>query len=73
MSETLKQYLDRIGIGKGDDSGFVLQHGSTTMEVSRRYLEAEAWKDLLDKEIIDYEYPYINMYGQKTIKLYIAK
>ena len=71
MSETLRQYLDRIGIKSGNDSGFVVQNGSTEMQVSRRYLESEPWRDILEKEIVDYEYPYVNMYGQKTIKLFV--
>lgn len=68
-SETLKQYLDRINIGPGDDSGFVVKtlFGNTTMEVSRRYLESEPMKKYLDMEIFDYIYPYINLYGQRTI------
>ena len=68
-SETLKQYLDRINIGPGDDSGFVVKtlFGNTTMEVSRRYLESEPMKKYLDMEIFDYIYPYINLYGQSTI------
>ena len=72
-NETLRQYLDRIGIKSGDDSGFVLQHGGTEMQVSRRYLESEPWRYLLDKPIIDYIYPYVNMYGQKTIKLFVER
>ena len=73
MEETLRQYLDRIHIDSGNDSGFVLQHGSTEMLVSRRYLESKPWKHLLDKKITDYQYPYYNIYGQKTIKLFIEK
>ena len=68
-SETLKEYLDRINIGPGDDSGFVVKtlFGNTTMEVSRRYLESKPMKKYLDMEIFDYIYPYINLYGQSTI------
>ena len=68
-SETLRQYLDRINIKEGDDSGFVVKvfPSGTTYEVSRRYLESEPMKDILDKTIIDYAYPYYNMYGLSTI------
>lgn len=68
-SETLRQYLDRIHIDSGDDSGFVVKvfPGGTTYEVSRRYLESEPMKYILDKTIIHFEYPYYNLYGQKTI------
>ncbi len=72
-SETLREYLDRIHIDSGDDSGFIIVNGSTEMQVSRRYLECSAWEDLLDYEIYDYIYPVYNMYGVETIKLYIRE
>lgn len=74
-NETLREYLDRIHIGSGDDSGFVVQEifKSTEMQVSRRYLECETWRYILDCEIVDFIYPFINMYGQKTIKFIVKK
>ncbi len=55
--ETLRDLLDSIGIHSGDDSVFVLVDSleslwsSTKMEVSRRYIESEQWKHLLDKNV----------------------
>lgn len=72
-NETLREYLDRIHVYSGDDSGFIVQEmfKNTEMQVSRRYLECEAWSYLLDKEIVDYEFT-TNIYGQKTIKFYLG-
>lgn len=74
-NETLREYLDRIHIGSGDDSGFVVQElgKGTEMQVSRRYLECDTWSYILDCEIVDYIYPFINMYGQTTVKFIVQK
>lgn len=67
--KTLKEYLDSIGVHSGDDRGFVLVDGlfsSTRMEVSRRYLESEPWKYLLDKTIYSIDNT-TNMYGYSTL------
>lgn len=74
-NEILKDYLNRINIGPGNDSGFVVQElgKGTEMQVSRRYLECEAWKYILDCEIVDYVYPFVNIYGQQTIKFIVQK
>lgn len=68
--DTLRSYLDRINVGPGDDDGFVIYilGENNEMHVSRRYLESEPWKHVLDKKIINYVYPYIDIYGEKTIK-----
>lgn len=68
-SETLREFLDRINIGPGDDRGFVVHElfTNTEMQVSRRYLECEAWKYLLDKKIVDY-YEVTNIWGVRTAK-----
>ena len=50
--KTLKEHLDDIGIGKGNDSSFVIIIGNTEMRVSRRYLESEPMKYFLDKKVI---------------------
>ena len=50
--KTLKEYLDDIGIGKGNDSSFVIIIGNTEMRVSRRYLESEPMKYFLNKKVI---------------------
>ena len=50
--KTLKEYLDDIGIGKGDNSSFVIIVGNTEMRVSRRYLESEPMRDVLNKKVI---------------------
>ena len=74
-AETLRQYLDRIESGPGNDSGFVVEvlGENTEMNVSRRYLESEPWRYILDLEIFDYKYPYYNIYGSQTIKFYRRK
>ncbi len=71
-NETLREYLDRINVGPGDDRGFIVQElfKNTEMQVSRRYLECATWEYLLDKEIVDYEFT-LNIYGDKTIKFYL--
>ncbi len=71
--ETLGEYLDRIHIWPGDDSGFIVQElfKNTEMQVSRRYLECEAWKYLLDKEIVYCEYT-TNIWGQKVMKFWLG-
>lgn len=50
--KTLKEYLDDIGIGKGNDSSFTIIIGNTEMRVSRRYLESEPMKYFLNKKVI---------------------
>ena len=72
-NETLRDYLDRIGATHGDNSQFVLEEEgiNTTMEVSRRYLECAAWDYLLDRNIVSYKYPYINTFGERTIKIVV--
>lgn len=71
--ETLREYLDRIHIFSGDDNAFVVQvlFEGTEMNVSRRYLESEPWKHMLDMIIIDYEFPYVDIYGRETIKFIV--
>ena len=67
--KTLKDYLDSIGVKSGDDRGFVLIDGlfsSTRMEVSRRYIESDPWKYLLNKKIFSVSNT-TNMYGYETI------
>ena len=74
-NETLREYLDRINIGPGDDSGFILKEGlfgGTEMQVSRRYLESEPWCYLLDREIIDFYQDVYNIYGQKTVLFVVS-
>ena len=73
--QTLREYLDSIDIHEGDDSRFVLQemNKSTEMAVSRRYIECEAWNYLLDCVIVDYTYPYYDLWGNKTIKLFLER
>ena len=68
-SETLREYLDRINVENGSDAGFIVQelYKNTEMHVSRRYLECEAWKYLLDKKIVDYM-TTVDIYGNETIK-----
>jgi len=74
-NETLREYLDRIHIESGDDSGFAVQElgKATEMQVSRRYLECETWNYILDCEIVDFIYPFVNIYGQRTIKFIVQK
>lgn len=51
---TLQQYLDSIGIQKGNSTtAFLIKQGNTTMSVTRRYLECHAWKYLLDLPVVD--------------------
>lgn len=51
---TLQQYLDSIGIQKGNSTtAFLIKQGNTTMSVTRRYLECPAWKYLLDLQVVD--------------------
>ena len=67
--KTLKDYLDSIGVHSGDDREFVLIDGlfsSTRMEVSRRYIETDPWKYLLNKKIFSVSNT-TNMYGYETI------
>ena len=71
--QTLREYLDQIHIGPGDDSGFVIVHGNTEMQVSRRYLESAPMQRYLDMEIVDFTYPYVNVYGVKTIRLFLEE
>lgn len=76
--ETLKEYLDRIHCEPGSDEGFVLEvisnlPGINEMCVSRRYLECEPNKKLLNYIIVDYAYPYMDIYGHETIKLFITE
>lgn len=73
--ETLREYLDRIHIGPGDDSGFILKEGyfgGTEMQVSRRYLECPTWSYLLDREIIDFKQGVCDIYGQETILFIVS-
>lgn len=70
-SETLREYLDRIHIFEGNDAGFVVVDGNTEMHVSRRYLECEAWKHLLDKKIVDY-CETRNIWGVRTAKFILG-
>lgn len=72
-SETLREYLDQNNIGPGDDSGFVIVHGNTEMQVSRRYLESAPMQHYLNMEIVAFTYPYVNVYGVKTIRLFLEE
>lgn len=71
--ETLREYLDRIHIYEGDDSGFAIQEvgKSTEMQVSRRYIECPTWSYLLDMEIVDFEI-ITNIWGNRTAKFYLG-
>lgn len=67
--ETLRQFLDKNGVKPGDDRGFILYESlfsQTQMEVSRRYIESEPWKYLLDKNIFGTQTGY-NMFGQQCL------
>ena len=67
----LRDYLDDIGVHSGDDRTFILYESlfsQTRMEVSRRYIESEPFKHLLDKTIFGVDRDY-TMYGQETIKI----
>lgn len=70
---TLRQYLDMIGINKGDDSPLIIVVGCTEMQVSRRYLESAPMKQYLDLTIIKHEYPYTNVRGTGTIKFWLKE
>ena len=48
----LREVLDRDGITRGSDKGIKVIQGRCEMMVSRRYLECEPWKNLLDTEVI---------------------
>lgn len=72
-SQTLREYLDQINIGPGNDIGFVIVHGNVEMQVSRRYLESAPMQHYLDMEIVDYTYPYINVYGVETVRFFIEE
>lgn len=54
--ETLRHYLNRMGIGKESTAGFVVSTGNVDMQVSRRYLECNAFRYILDM-IIDHLEP----------------
>ena len=67
----LKDYLDKIGVKESDDRIFILfksLFSTTRMEVSRRYLESEPFKYLLDKTIYCVGTDY-DIYGYKTLKI----
>ncbi len=69
--QTLRDFLDEIGVHSGDDRGFVLLESlwsSNRMEVSRRYIESEPWKYLLDKNVFGTE-GTINMWGQECLMI----
>lgn len=69
---TLREYLDQIHVGPGDESSFVIVHGSTEMNVCRRYLESTPMQNYLDMVIVDFVYPYTTIYGVDTIKIFLA-
>lgn len=71
QAQTLRQYLDSIGIESGSDALFVVQelNRNTEFQCSRRYLECPTWVYMLDLEIYDYVYPFYDIYGVETIKL----
>ena len=71
--ETLRQYLDRIDIGPGDNSPLVIQVGNNTIMTCRRYLECTPIEGYLDMIIEDYEYPFTDLRGNETIKLYLRE
>ena len=67
--ETLREFLDSIGVRSGDDRTFILFESlfsQTQMEVSRRYIESEPWEYLLDKNIFGTQAGY-NMFGQECL------
>ena len=69
--QKLRDFLDEIGVHSGDDRGFVLIESlfsSTRMEVSRRYIESEPWKHLLDKNVFGTQ-GTTNMYGQECLMI----
>lgn len=69
--QKLSEFLDEIGVKQGDERGFVLYedpNSACRMEVSRRYIESEPWRYLLDKEIA-YTMPTTNIYGIYTIAI----
>ena len=72
-SQTLREYLDQIHVGPGDESSFAIVHDNVEMQVSRRYLESTPMKHYLDMEIVDYTYPYTNLYGVETIRLFLKE
>ena len=65
----LKDFLDMNNIKSGDNRGFVLMCEFGEMDVSRRYLECDSWKYLLECYIESIVSPYYNIYGQQTIKI----
>ena len=72
-AQTLREYLDQIHVDPGDESSFAIVHGNVEMQVSRRYLESTPMKHYLDMEIVDYTYPYTNLYGVETIRLFLKE
>lgn len=75
MNKTLAEYLDSIGVHSGDNRGFILCESlfsRTQMEVSRRYLESEPWKHLLDYKVFSVDNA-TNIYGQQTICIVLEK
>lgn len=67
--QTLREYLDSIGVRSGDDRTFILFESlfsQTQMEVSRRYIESEPWKYLLDKNIFGTQ-AGTTMFGQECL------
>lgn len=70
---TLRQYLDMIGINKGNDDPLIIVIGNAEMHVSRRYLESAPMKHYLDMIIIDYKYPFTNVRGTGTIKFWLKE
>ena len=66
-SQTLREYLDMIHIGPGDDSPLVIVIGNLEMNVSRRYLESSPWQRCLEMIIVDYRFPYTNIYGTSLL------
>lgn len=73
QAQTLREYLDQIHVGPGDERSFVIVHGNTEMQVSRRYLESAPMQHYLDMEIVDFTYPYVNVYGVETILLFLKE
>lgn len=68
--KTLRETLDEMHVGPGDARGFMVQEGlfsKTVMNVSRRYLECEAWKYLLDRKVLGY-FDDVSPLGEESVK-----
>lgn len=48
---TLRNKLEDMDIGSGDDRSFIVRQGGCDMHVSRRYLEG-GWQTVLDTEVL---------------------